>query len=544
MKKQIKDMLSYTWYQQQFRAYKSANSLLYYLRKIPLVSHKIPVNIFKSYGFKSFLFYFNIILSIPTRFFAKFFWLALHVGIAILFLNLFRGEPQFTLEQEGMWTMGIVSWCYFIGIANRFLGSFDPFISQPDREFMTHFGLSRTTYFYSRIFLKPVLTSIYYLPALVTFCLLSGQWIFLPLGFLTPMALSFSGQALNRFLFQKGFRYKRNGWSSAVIGISGIIPYFLAFYYRDSLSNQLFMGLAVLLGILILVSLWTLLQPYQLNSYIEFCMDQSAITDKKIAGIVQGNEYTHQGLQMQEKLKLKKGKDLSHLSGMNYLNALLFDRYRTILEKKSLFRVGILVLIFATLELIRFLDPTFTVPAEKGFLPLLPVTFIVMYAGSMGKTIAQMVFVNCDLSMLHYPFYREPQTIIAGFNYRFKQSIFYNARFAVTLFLGLVLFTRATYTPGSYLLTALLLTSLTALFSFHDLFIYYMLQPFTKDMEVTNPVYKFLSGALYWVAYLNSRVDIGSHYYVIGVSCLLLLYVGFGYFFLLKKAPHTFRLKA
>ncbi|RRR53463.1 hypothetical protein EI998_04145 [Streptococcus suis] len=193
MKKQIKDMLTYTWYQQQFRAYKSANSLLYYLRKIPLVGHKIPVNIFKRYGFKSFLFYFNIILSIPTRFFAKFFWLALHVGIAILFLNLFRGEPQFTLEQEGRWTMGFVSWCYCIGIANRFLGSFDPFISQPDREFMTHFGLSRTTYFYSRIFLEPVLTSIYYLPALVTFCLLSGQWIFLPLGFLTPMALSFSG---------------------------------------------------------------------------------------------------------------------------------------------------------------------------------------------------------------------------------------------------------------------------------------------------------------------------------------------------------------
>nr|WP_313095616.1 hypothetical protein [Streptococcus parasuis] len=46
----------------------------------------------------------------------------------------------------------------------------------------------------------------------------------------------------------------------------------------------------------------------------------------------------------------------------------------------------------------------------------------------------------------------------------------------------------------------LLLISLTALFSFHDLFIYYILQPFTKDMEVINPVYKFLSGALYWVA--------------------------------------------
>ena len=40
----------------------------------------------------------------------------------------------------------------------------------------------------------------------------------------------------------------------------------------------------------------------------------------------------------------------------------------------------------------------------------------------------------------------------------------------------------------------LLLTSLTALFSFHELFIYYLLQPFTGDMRVVNPVYKFVSG--------------------------------------------------
>lgn len=544
MKKQIKDMLSYTWYQQQFRAYKSANSLLYYLRKIPLVGHKIPVNIFKSYGFKSFLFYFNIILSIPTRFFAKFFWLALHVGIAILFLNLFRGEPQFTLEQEGMWTMGFVSWCYFIGIANRFLGSFDPFISQPDREFMTHFGLSRTTYFYSRIFLEPVLTSIYYLPALVTFCLLSGQWIFLPLGFLTPMALSFSGQALNRFLFQKGCRYKRNGWSSAVIGISCIIPYFLAFYYRDSLSNQLFMGLAVLLGILILVSLWTLLQPYQLNSYIEFCMDQSAITDKKIAGIVQGNEYTRQGLQMQEKLKLKKGKNLSHLSGMTYLNALLFDRYRSVLTKKLHFRLGCLLAIVLFIEGIRWFSKDDIQISNTNYIEGLPFTFMVIYIASMGKAVAQMVFVNCDISMLHYPFYREAKTIIAGFHYRFLQTVKLNAVFSGSLLLALIIFTRAQLPIKSYLLTALLLLSLTALFSLHDLFIYYILQPFTKDMEVVNPVYKFLSGALYWVAYLNIKLDLGSHLYILLISLAMIAYVSIGYWILLKKAPQTFRLKA
>lgn len=50
--------------------------------------------------------------------------------------------------------------------------------------------------------------------------------------------------------------------------------------------------------------------------------------DKKLFEMTKGNEYTRQGLQMQDKLSIEKGKDLSHLSGMTYLNALLFDRYK------------------------------------------------------------------------------------------------------------------------------------------------------------------------------------------------------------------------
>ena len=73
--------------------------------------------------------------------------------------------------------------------------------------------------------------------------------------------------------------------------------------------------------------------------------------------------------------------------------------------------------------------------------------------------------------------------------------------------------------------------------------IYYILQPFTKDMEVINPVYKFLSGALYWVAYLNIKLDLGSHLYILLISLAMIAYVSIGYWILLKKAPQTFRLK-
>ena len=43
-------------------------------------------------------------------------------------------------------------------------------------------------------------------------------------------------------------------------------------------------------------------------------------------------------------------------------------------------------------------------PNEEDLTALLPALFLVMYFGSLGKAIVQMVFVNCDISMLYYPF--------------------------------------------------------------------------------------------------------------------------------------------
>ena len=139
-------------------------------------------------------------------------------------------------------------------------------------------------------------------------------------------------------------------------------------------------------------------------------------------------------------------------------------------------------------------------------------------------------------TILHYFWYQEKYNLhrtVNGFFYYLRklplvgqsipESIFKSYSFKSALFL--------------------LLISLTALFSFHDLFIYYILQPFTKDMEVINPVYKFLSGALYWVAYLNSKLDLGSHLYILLISLAMIAYVSIGYWILLKKAPQTFRLK-
>lgn len=541
----MKTILRYFWYQEKYNLYRTVNGFFYYLRKLPLVGKSIPESIFKSYSFKSGLFLILHILSIPSRFLVKGFWLLFHFYHASFWMNILAtGEPTFWKVLPNTWLLGFISWILFIGLANRFSKGLDPVISKSDREFLQNFGLSQSNFLQSQLFIEPILTTIYYLPTLVIFCLMTNQWLVFPVGLMTVLAGHLTGHALNRWFFEHHILTRRNSWHSWLWLTFVFALYVLVTIFRNTFSLRMLVPILIIQPLLTWLSYYYLKQQTNHVDYLQYCMDQSLQMDKKIFETTKGNEYTRQGLQMQAKLNMETGKDLTHLSGMTYLNALLFDRYRSILTKKLHFRLGCLLAIVLFIEGIRWFSKEDIEISNANYIEGLPFAFMVMYAASMGKAVAQMVFVNCDISMLHYPFYREAKTIIAGFHYRFLQTVKLNAAFSVSLLLALIIFTRAQLPIESYLLTALLLTSLTALFSFHDLFIYYMLQPFTKDMEVTNPVYKFLSGALYWVAYLNSRVDIGSHYYVIGVSCLLLLYVGFGYFFLLKKAPHTFRLKA
>ncbi|WP_105158617.1 hypothetical protein [Streptococcus suis] len=540
----MKTILRYFWYQEKYNLHRSVNGLFYYLRKLPLVGKCIPESIFKSYSFKSGFFLVLHILSIPSRFLVKGIWLAFYSCIAAFWIKLLsNNQLKFWQIPSDAWLLCFSMWAIFVGYIYRFGRGFEPFIAKPEREFMRNFGLSQSSFLQSQLFVEPIITSLAYLPALLIFSNLAGNWLYLPLGLLTIPSGSLTGHALNRALFKRGILARRNSWQSWVIFGTGLVAIACLILFRNHLLPIFLLPVLVCQVLLIWLSYGYLKQQTNHLDYLSYCMDESLQMDKKLFEMTKGNEYTRQGLQMQAKLNAKTGKDLSHLSGMTYLNALLFDRYKKVLYKKVQNWVLAVVVILAALEGIRyFLDPfTFT---EAYLLQFLPLSFMIMYVASSGKVVAQMVFVNCDISMLHYPFYREAKTIIAGFNYRFLQTCKLNLIFATSLFLAIMVLGRFAFSLETILLTALLLISLTALFSFHDLFIYYILQPFTKDMDVSNPLYKFLSGALYWVAYLNTRINVGSHTYILLVSLAMIAYVSIGYWILLKKAPQTFRLKA
>ena len=93
------------------------------------------------------------------------------------------------------------------------------------------------------------------------------------------------------------------------------------------------------------------------------------------------------------------------------------------------------------------------------------------------------------------------------------------------------------------LLLLFVMTSLSILFSFHELFVYYILQPFTSDFQVKNPVYKIVDGVFYMLAYMSLQIKSGGMQYGIIISTVSLVYFVVGIMVIFKVAPKTFKLK-
>ena len=126
--------------------------------------------------------------------------------------------------------------------------------------------------------------------------------------------------------------------------------------------------------------------------------------DRKLFEITKGNEYTRQGLQMQKKLNLKGSKDLSYLSGMTYLNALLFDRYKKVLYKKVRNWVLSLVVILVALEALRYYLGPFelTDTILLRFLPFSFMNYAYRFVGQGGRSngLCQLRYFHASLSFL------------------------------------------------------------------------------------------------------------------------------------------------
>lgn len=539
------EIIRISWIFSVVKTTQKVNGLLYYLRKLPVIGQKIPGTVFKSYELKKILTVLLFIWKAVMTLGAKFLWLGLSYGIAF-FTILFLSGGAFDLSpfDLNIVKQGLLFWIGWLGILSIFDGLW---YSMDDNEvnFLDQFSLPRQRFVRGRLVLLTIVEVVKYWPAFFVYGLLLRN----PLAVMIVGSLSYL--TINLFFYWLGRKtYTLNLSQRRIMTWTIFFAFILlmaADFWFDSTAKIMTGLLHPVCWIPLLI-----LAIFCGNRFL--CFDDEGgyliwqverlRKATAAAPAAKNSQYLGQGLSMQKKLELEAESNET-LFGSQYLNDLLFKRYRRILQRSLLIRlavIGITWLLVIAGSLFGVLKDT----TEAWVTGLLPLLFLTMYLASFGKTIVQMVFVNCDMAMLYYPFYREASTILSGFFYRFRKTLLYNGTIILGILLIFITFTLLN--PGIlslqfFAVLVLLLFSLAILFSFHELFIYYVLQPFTSELEVTNPLYKIISGIFYGIAYVNLQLDVTGLSYALLVSGLSLVYIAIGLVILWKKAPQTFRIK-
>ncbi len=238
----------------------------------------------------------------------------------------------------------------------------------------------------------------------------------------------------------------------------------------------------------------------------------------------------------QNKLESKKG--------YAYLNALFFVRHRSLIRgpvNKRLTLIGAAAVVGVILMLLfREQVQQFGWGMERVF----PFLALVMYFMAVGEKICKTMFYNCDLSLLRYSYYRH--AAYAHFRIRFGKMLGMNLSIAAAL--GASLTAIAASAGGEWFSRDLLLlwicvVSLSVFFTVHHLFMYYIFQPYSTELNVKNPLYYLLNMAVSSACGLSLVLRVPSSRLTAVIFTVTVVYLLLAIVLVRRYGHRTFRVK-
>lgn len=521
------------------------NSLIYFLKKIPFIGKKIPDRLYKLYSIKAILFYVQLVISSCLKVLLKFVWFGACFGI----VSLVPISHILSLQGEkANWYAAVICWFLLVVLIKGGTSGLFYRVSFRDKNMHQLYNFPKKDLVLSTVVSNILGNCFSYLPAFIVGGLFLGHVVALPIFLFFGYVFFHLIGYLGNYLFCK---YQVKTTLKMVIAfvlelIFLVLILLIATKGQFLLNNSfvlLLSALVLLVGTAISSFFWLkslaneryIFELYRVNPLEVEQVEQSAKQSSVLEGVNLLKSLTVEEEHLHEKA-----------TGSAYLNLLLFTRYRKQLSKLLRFRLLLIVGTGSAIILASFFINAFKIKHLSELYSIFPAVIFLMYLLSFGKKIVQICFVNCDVAMLYYPFYRKEKVILSGYKFRLKETLKYNTIMTTALFLMFVLFTIAhsqLFEWSFFCILALLLVSLSLLLSFHELFIYYLLQPFTSDMEQKNPLYSLASGTFYFIIYLNIRLHITGWLYPVVFSLFALFYVLVGLVLIRKFAPKTFKIK-
>ncbi len=176
----------------------------------------------------------------------------------------------------------------------------------------------------------------------------------------------------------------------------------------------------------------------------------------------------------------------------------------------------------------------------------LPYFVFIMYLINRGVGFTRALFVNCDHSLLTYPFYKKPGNILRLFRIRLWEITKINLLPALVIGAGLALLlflSGGTDNPINYVLIFVTITALSIFFSVHYLTLYYLIQPYNAGTEIKSGTYQLVIWLTYMICYMMIQIKLPTLYFGIAAIVFCVLYSAVASVLVYKLAPKTFRIR-
>lgn len=236
----------------------------------------------------------------------------------------------------------------------------------------------------------------------------------------------------------------------------------------------------------------------------------------------------------------------SQRKGFEYLNELFVKRHQRLLWKSSKRIAGGVLIAFAACLIAMRYAPPFEAGVNSMLMSYLPHMILVMYAINRGADFTQTLFINCDRSLLTYPFYRQPGSILRLFWIRLREIVKVNLLPAAVIgavLVSLLYLSGGTDDPANYAALFMSVTVMSVFLSAHHLALYYLLQPYNAGTEMKSGTYVIMSMATYAICYLMVWIQLPVLVFGAALTAFCVCYCVVAAVLVYRLAPETFRIR-
>lgn len=527
-----------------------ANTFIYYFKRIWLIGKILPDAIYSNMKLK------NIISIIIAVFFQlcnilkKAVYLILMIWYPIMLSN------KASLQSGEVIALFVNIFFYLSCILGALQDSEIFKITREKYVCLKYMKMNPKGYVFITMSTKYINHFVFYLPILITGLLMLGGTVYQAVVmWLALICFRFMGEALQLIVYDKKkiILSRNTGFVWVAIGIG------LALAYVPLLVDEFFIITSVFFSlpfIILFIILGTLSFYYIYFGYKKYDIDIKQTLDANFLFSVamenvQKSKFTDVAVKekdldiLSEKDKNDYGK-IEKMSGFSYLNAIFFKRHKRQIIKPVIIRILIIIILFAVGVIVQFIAPNIAIEIAKYLVSSLPMFVFIMYFMSTAEKACRAMFFNCDISLLRYGFYRQPKTVLQNFNVRLLRIVYYNLMIAAALSLAILAFAalcdiNVLTIDIAMLVLAIILISI--FFSVHHLFMYYIFQPYTTELDVKNPFFNIINSIVYFICFMCMQIETASSIFTLCVLAFTILYIAIALIIVYKKAPKTFRVK-